>query len=295
MVEHDFVFIGGVHRSGTTILADCIGDHPEVSGLSDTGVPMNEGQFLQNVYAPAGTKRKLWPIRYLSPILPTSFKTRGYGGPGRFGFDPGSHLTENSPLVSPANAQSITRAWKPYWELDRRVLLEKSPPNLLRTRFLQALFPRSAFIILLRHPIPVSYATRRWTGLRPLYYLLKHWQVCYNRFRNDQPHLDRVLVLYYEDFVENPQSTMERIFTFLELPTAPVQRDISPNVNGRYFRQWNEATQASKMRRRYHELLRDAFEEGFNQFGYTLGNPFLEETSSGRIPGASFPSTVEGT
>jgi hypothetical protein len=75
--DHRFVFIGGLHRSGTTLLARCLAEHPEVSGFSGTRALEDEGQHLQNVYQPG----------------------RAYGGPGRFGFDPEAHLTETSSLV----------------------------------------------------------------------------------------------------------------------------------------------------------------------------------------------------
>ena len=70
--EHRFVFLAGLHRSGTTLLARLLAAHPEVSGFSGTGVPADEGQHLQSVYPAA----KVW------------------GGPGRFGFAPEAHFTE---------------------------------------------------------------------------------------------------------------------------------------------------------------------------------------------------------
>ena len=65
-MEHRFVFLAGLHRSGTTLLARLLAAHPEVSGFSGTGVPADEGQHLQTVYPAA----------------------KVYGGPGRFGFAP---------------------------------------------------------------------------------------------------------------------------------------------------------------------------------------------------------------
>ena len=44
------VFVGGLHRSGTTPFAKVLGEHPEVSGLVNTGVRKDEGQHLQPVY-----------------------------------------------------------------------------------------------------------------------------------------------------------------------------------------------------------------------------------------------------
>src|SRR5204863_5837347 len=110
---------------------------PCISGFADTGAPEDEGQFLQKVYPPGAAM----------------------GGPALFGFHPHAHLTEGSPLATPANGKRLFRAWKKFWDLGQPVLLEKSPPNLLRTRFLQALFPESSFVVLIRDPVAVSFAT----------------------------------------------------------------------------------------------------------------------------------------
>src|SRR5918992_4047803 len=106
--SHRFVFIGGLHRSGTFPLFRCLREHPLLSGFNDTGASEEEGQHLQSVYAPA----------------------IAYGGPGRFGFHPGAHLTEASDLVTADNKLRLFEEWKAYWDLSKPVLLEKSPPNL---------------------------------------------------------------------------------------------------------------------------------------------------------------------
>ena len=61
--ERRLLFVGGLHRSGTSLVHRCLTRHPEVTGFSDTGVPEDEGQHLQTLYAPA----------------------YAHGGPGRFG------------------------------------------------------------------------------------------------------------------------------------------------------------------------------------------------------------------
>ena len=87
--EHTFVFVGGLHRSGTTLLAPLPGRAPAmVSGFSGTGAREDEGQHLQTVYRPG----------------------RAHGGPGRFGFDPEAHLTETSPLVTDESRAPPARA-----------------------------------------------------------------------------------------------------------------------------------------------------------------------------------------
>ncbi|MCH5375185.1 MAG: sulfotransferase, partial [Planctomycetes bacterium] len=128
MATKTIVFIGGLHRSGTSLIHQILREHRRVSGFGGTGVPEDEGQHLQTLYPPA----------------------RDFGGPGRFGFDPRSFMDEHHPLVSESNALRLFEQWSRYWDLDKQYLIEKSPPNLVRTRFLQALFPNCGFLILLR-------------------------------------------------------------------------------------------------------------------------------------------------
>ncbi|MCP5108396.1 MAG: sulfotransferase, partial [bacterium] len=190
-----FVFIAGLHRSGTTVLADCLDENPLVSGFADTGVPKDEGQFLQSVFPPA----------------------REYGGPGKFGFRKEMHLTEKNPLVNEKNGEKILNQWSRYWDMSKPYLLEKSPPNLLKTRFLQALFPGAYFIVITRHPVATSYATRKWSKTT-IDSLLEHWITCHNIFERDKVHLKHLYVLKYEDFVNDPDAFLKEIYDFLGIP-----------------------------------------------------------------------------
>lgn len=104
----------------------------------------DEGQHLQDAYAVA----------------------KRHGGLGRFAFDLTARLTERSDLIRPDPQTRLVRAWSPFWDLDSTVLLEKSPPNLIRMRFLRALFPRARFVMVLRHPVAVAMATEKWSDAR---------------------------------------------------------------------------------------------------------------------------------
>jgi hypothetical protein len=82
---HPFVVLGGLHRSGTTLLFRMLREHPEISGFANNqdanewlGAE-DEGQYLQSVYPPA----IFW------------------GGPGKFAFSPEANLTEESEFLTP--------------------------------------------------------------------------------------------------------------------------------------------------------------------------------------------------
>ena len=249
------VFVGGLHRSGTSLVHRCLSDHKDVSAFYGTGVPEDEGQHLQSVYRPA----------------------HAFGAAGRFGFHPEAPLDEHSPLVSSHSAEKLLREWGRHWDLRQRILIEKSPPNLIRTRFLQALFPKSRFIIILRHPIAVSYATQKWTRsilqrLNPrtaLHALLAHWLACYERFERDRASLKGVFVLRYEEFVAKPQLSMDALFDFLGVDTVPLSRGVRPDVNEGYFGMW-ERRRKQPLTQPYTDLVIRRFESRIRRFGYSL-------------------------
>jgi hypothetical protein len=247
-IENRLVFIGGLHRSGTSLLHRCIRSHPQVSGFVDTGVPKDEGQHLQDVYEPAET----------------------YGGPGLFGFREESSLDESSSLVKEENAKRLLSCWRPHWDLDKEVLVEKSPPNLLRTRFLQALFPCARFIIMMRHPIPVSLATQKWSGTR-LHSLIAHWLQCHETFWDDKDHLDRLLVLRYEKFVQSPCKVLKKVWRFIDVAPHRTPVTVKKGLNKKYFEKWKKTENRSLRRKLYTLCLKVTYQRKLKKFDYTLG------------------------
>jgi hypothetical protein len=272
---HRLVFVGGLHRSGTTALARWIAEHPAVSAFHDTGVPRDEGMFLQDVYPP-------------------SFE---HGGPGRFALDPDAYLTEASPLVCAENRRRLWAAWSRFWDLDKPVLLEKSPPNLIRTRFLQALFPEARFIMVVRHPIAVAYATKKWshTSLRSL---VRHWIQAHDRFLADAPHLDHVALVRYEDLVADPVRELAKLHSFLGLEPNDESQEVRSGLNAEYYRRWSQQGPRPRARglprcvakRAYTGHLARSFEQRVRPFGYSFRAPWdsvgVAPSVSCYIPGA---------
>ena len=255
MEHHRFVFIGGLHRSGTSVLFRCLKEHPLISGFGSTKAPEDEGQHIQSIYRPA----------------------IAHGGPGRFGFDPEAYLTEASELITADTHLRLFAEWKGYWDLEKPVLLEKSPPNLIRTRFLQKLFPNSYFVVVTRHPIAVAYATQKWSNTS-LDELIEHWLVCHEKFEQDKQHIRRLLVLRYEDFVEQPQAALEMIYSFVGLPNHLNRIEVRSNVNEKYLEKWRvcqdnavpgDHIEASHIRRLQYERRVRAF--GYSLNGFHIG------------------------
>ncbi len=244
---HQMIFICGLHRSGTSILHRVLRESPEVSGLTDTGVPEDEGQHVQSVFKPA----------------------LAFGGPGQFAFDPASHLTEADAADPARDRATLLREWGSYLDLSKRFFIEKSPPNLVRTRYLQALFPEAKFVFIVRHPAVVALATEKWTGTTHLEMML-HWQAAHLTMLEDLPHLAHSLVLRYEDMADAFEQHLGMVCDFLGI--APFQtREILSDQNSKYFATWE------KNRRVDDRLLARMMAGGpMAEFGYTFSAPWRQ-------------------
>jgi hypothetical protein len=255
MTEHSHVIVAGLHRSGTSLLTRALAEHPEASTFAGTGFPEDEGQFLQRVF----------PVSKI------------YGGPGRFGFDRRSHLTERSELLTDANRIRLRSEWERHWDLSKRVLIEKSPPNLLKLRFLQEVFPEATFIVVMRHPIAVALATQKWS-LTSRRALIRHWLACHELFLEDSRHIRRLILIRYETFVARP-SAIADLQRQVGLDPGEADFGARGGVNAKYFREWKRQTGPPDL---IGPLIERRYERRANRFGYCLGTP-----ASTAIPCAS--------
>ncbi|MFQ5493549.1 MAG: sulfotransferase [Candidatus Dojkabacteria bacterium] len=243
--ERTVAFIGGLHRSGTTLLANLLGAHSDVSAFVDTGAPKDEGQHLQTVF-------------------PTVNK---YGGSGRFAFDKRAHLTESSELVTDENKLKLWKQWSKHWDLGKKILLEKSPPNLMMTRFLQEMIPGAVFIILFRHPVITSLATQKWSKTS-LDELMQHWLKAFEVYGEDKKHLRKLHEVYYEDLIREPEATISKLYLHLGLEIERLPEiKIRTMKNTKYEKMWRELEKSDP---NLITTLTDKYESRINRFGYTM-------------------------
>ena len=191
----------------------------------------------------AASRTPGWRRTRASTSRTSTRPARAHGGPGRFALRPAAHLTEGSPLLTPDTAARLLDQWRPHWDLARPVLVEKSPPNLLMTRFLQGAFGDARFVMVVRHPAIVSLSTRKWARLRSLGALLDHWFAAHRLFEEDAPFLHHLLVVKYEHLVADPRRTLAEIAAFLELDGEIPADGIDTRRSATYERQWAELVQ----------------------------------------------------
>ena len=251
MNNKQFIFIGGLHRSGTSLLHDILRSHPDISGFANTRAWKDEGQHLQTVYPPA----------------------IAFGGRGHFGFNKLSFMDEKHHLVTSENSTRLLKEWGRYWDFTKDYLIEKSPPNIVRTRFLQQLFPKSIFIIMLRHPIAVAYATQKWSKSN-IPSLIEHSLCCYERFREDMPFLNRIYVLRYETFILQPRQHIDELLMWIGVEPFQFYQKVRSNINDRYFKMW-ESDRHNFLKKLLSKFEASVlkFEERANRFSYSMHTP----------------------
>ncbi len=251
LAAHRLVFVGGLHRSGTTFLADTLARHPEFSGLTGTGAIKNEGQSLQPVFP--------WGGRW--------------GGPGRFGFRRRLRLTADTPGADLEGAIQMWRAWRPFWDLSKPNLIEKSPPNIVRLPFFQAAFPNCAFVVIVRHPIPVSLATRKWCRATR-FQLVRHWARVHDLFTADLPHLRSVAIVRYEDMVADFGAIWSALVEFLGAGSTAAPATPATGMNDKYFARWAGSGPAARLD---HRLIERCFARAAARFGYSFSPPYVTD------------------
>ncbi|MGR3486267.1 MAG: sulfotransferase [Paracoccaceae bacterium] len=210
-LAHRYLLVGGLHRSGTSLVARLAAGVPGAAGIEGAPVPENEGCYLQGA-------------------LPHDALA---GAPMRFATDPAQHLTEAHPLNRLETAQRLRADWDPWFPPAARWRVEKSPVNLTRMRLLQQLLPLSQFVVVIRHPEAVAAAVAKWLD-DPAPALIDHWLAAHERVADDLARIHAALVLRYEDVVAAPGAATARLAAFLAEPAPHAPAEVVRDGNADY-------------------------------------------------------------
>lgn len=108
----------------------------------------------------------------------------------------------------------IKQVWDRHWDHDKPLLVEKSPPNLIRTADLVAHFDPVAFVVMVRNPYALCEGLMRrngWAADFAAHFALMALQ---QQAANVES-LGRVVRLTYEELVADPAGIAARLETFL--------------------------------------------------------------------------------
>ena len=202
-----YVFVAGLHRTGTSLVANLIASHSHVAGITASPAPEDEGCYLQGA-------------------IP---HTALHGIPGHYATDQAQHLTEGCEYDSLTVRDRITSDWNRWFTPGyARWRLEKSPVNLTRMRLYQQLFPMAQFVIIVRHPSAMAAALAKWSDT-PASALIDHALDAHDLVGSDLQYLHAALVLRYEDLVAQPDQIVAGIFAFLGLDATEMEKEL-PNL-----------------------------------------------------------------
>jgi hypothetical protein len=203
--RHYWLFILGCNNSGTTVLMRILESHPLIRTLP------GEGQGYTNAIPSAA---RLGVSRTFSQRLELF------------------RLTEEH---DPTPAARMRYDWAPHYRPGPGILLEKTPTNVVRSRWLQHSFRPSRFVGIVRSPYAVCEGIRRRTGTS-IEEAAHHWRRVHEILLEDVGHLERCLLVRYEDLCDRPEEHCERIARFLELDVPfdleVIGRDLTvPNID----------------------------------------------------------------
>ena len=179
-IENKYLFILSPPFCGSTLMNEFLCTSRQVS--SNNGVFTREGQRLP--------------------------------GASKMMFETGNRWDENLTF----DWAYIKKEWRKYWDISKPILLEKSPPNILRAEAIQREFSPAFFICLYRNP----YAHVESIINRVQFYSLENIEEaaefavkCLRFQKKNMEVLDNVTGISYEELTSDPLAATGKIIRFL--------------------------------------------------------------------------------
>jgi len=110
--------------------------------------------------------------------------------------------------------EKIKQVWNGYWDQNKPLLFEKSPPHLIRTNEIEAHFSPAYFLIMVRNPYAHCEGLIRLNKWDPI----KASEFSIHCMRQQAKNVDTLtnsIHFTYEELVEYPEVVSQRIQTFI--------------------------------------------------------------------------------
>lgn len=188
-----WLFLVGCYNSGTTLLAEMLSRHPDISGLP------TEGHFITDQFT------KDYEVG-----LPRMWAGR-------------EELFRLTELDQGPDPIRVKKEWGMRLDLSKPVLLEKSPPNTVRMRWLNHHFSPAYFVAIVRNGYAVAEGISRKGNpihLRegwPVEQSALQWRRSIEVLEEDSTYLENFIWMKYEDLVRDTEAELQRITEFVGL------------------------------------------------------------------------------
>ena len=139
----------------------------------------------------------------------------------------------------------------------RRIILEKTPHNVLRMLWLQNAFPGCKFICLVRNGYAVSEGIMR-KGNKSAARAARHWSRVHEEMLAQLAGIDNQLVVRYEDLCEKPDEISDKMAGFLGMDRMKLRAALHST---RYISDMEDANSLNVMNMNYKSLQRLSSEE----------------------------------
>lgn len=245
--DKTWIFLVGCYNSGTTLLAELLGQHPSISALP------TEGHFITDQF-----------VKDYEVGLPRMWVER----------EDLFRLNEEDQGPDPVR---LKKEWGMRLDLSKPVLLEKSPPNSAKTRWLQKHFENAYFIGIIRNGYAVAEGITRkakpahlkdsW----PIEMSAYQWKHSNEVLKKDAEHLRHYIWVSYEDLAADTMGTLNKITEFVGIPGFEgFENDRTWSIHERdeKVRNMNDES-IQRLDRQQIDLINQVAGDAIEAFGYT--------------------------
>jgi hypothetical protein len=187
--NHEHIFIAAPNSSGSSLLYSVLSTSPNVSTITQSKINRIAEGFSQGIVDGS-----------IAPI-PTK-KEKGI-------FSKGCEKYQDKKNY---NWKKIKKLWYNNWNLEKHILLEKTPTNIYRLDILKEQFPFTKFILMIRNPYCACESIRRRNNVT-LKCAAEHWaNTAKQQLINKKQ--KKSFFLKYEDLCDNFEEIEKQLLNF---------------------------------------------------------------------------------